>query len=79
LGKQPDHLDALRLEIAGVFRELAKLAAAIGSPSAAMEDQQEPSMREQIRQRPHSPLLIRQREAWCNLQRRWMHAGIKIA
>jgi len=73
LRDEPDDLYAVGDELIQVFRELAKLAAAVGSPGAAMEHQQEPSVRKQIRQRPHAPLLIRQREAWRDCERRAMH------
>jgi len=57
-----DDLDAARGEFIGMTRELAKLAAAVWSPRAAMKDQQQPSVREQIHQRAYMSLLIGQRE-----------------
>jgi hypothetical protein len=59
LREQADHLDTASLEVVDVPGELAKLAAAVGSPGAAMEDEQQASVREQIRQRPDPPLLVR--------------------
>jgi hypothetical protein len=49
LREQADHLDTATLEVVDVPGELAKLAAAVGSPGAAMEDEQQASVREQIR------------------------------
>jgi hypothetical protein len=68
LREHADHLDAARLEAGGVFRELAKLAAAVWSPGTAMKDEQQPSVCEQIRERANPSLLIGQREARRNRQ-----------
>ena len=66
LREHAQHLDAACLEALGVFRELAKLAAAVRSPGAAMKDEQQPSVCKQIRQRSDPSFLIRQRKARCN-------------
>jgi hypothetical protein len=50
-----DDLDAERGEVIGVPGELAKLAAAVRSPGPAMKHEEQPSVREQIHQRPHMP------------------------
>jgi hypothetical protein len=64
-----DDLDAARGELIRVPCELAKLAAAVRSPGAAMKNEQQPSVREQIGQRAHVPLLIGQRESRRDSQR----------
>jgi len=71
-------LDVAGPEIIDVRRELAKLAAAVRSPGAAVKDEQEPPAREEIRKRADPPLLIWQREARRDGQRRAVHA-IKTA
>jgi hypothetical protein len=73
LRDESDHLDAARPEFVEVPRELAKLAAAVRSPHAAVKDEQQPSVREEIHQRPDASFLIRQREARGGRQRRLVH------
>src|SRR5215471_1813379 len=73
LGEHANHLDPARLELVAAFCELAKLAAAVRSPRAAVEDEQQPPVRQQIGQRSDAPLLVGQREAGRLRQRRRMH------
>jgi hypothetical protein len=65
-----DDLDAARGELIRVPCELAKLAATVRSPGAAMKDEQQPSAREQIHQRAHVAFLVGERKSRRDGQRR---------
>jgi hypothetical protein len=58
LREEPDDLNAAGAELIQVFRKLAKLAAAVRSPGAAVKHEQETAVRQQIRQCAHPSLLI---------------------
>jgi hypothetical protein len=64
-----DDLDAPCGELIRLPCELAKLAATVWSPGAAMKNEQQPAFREQVRQRAHMSLLIRERESRRDSQR----------
>ena len=60
LRDEPDDLYAVGDELIQVFRELAKLAAAVRSPRATMKHEQQAAVRQKIGQRAHPSFLIRQ-------------------
>jgi hypothetical protein len=70
LREDADDLDAAGGVISEVIGELTKLVAAIRSPHAAMERQQQPPAREEIGQRSRAALLIGQYEAGRARERR---------
>jgi hypothetical protein len=70
LREDADDLDAAGGVVGDVVGKLTKLVAAIRSPRAAMERQQQPPAREEIGQRSRAPLLIGQYEAGCARERR---------
>ena len=73
LGEDADDLDPadrIRCDVGG---ELTEPVAAVGSPGAAVEVEQQPAAREKIRQRAGASLLVLDHEARSLRQRRGMH------
>ena len=62
LREDADDLDPARVELREMRRKLTKLVAAVRSPGAAMKREQQRPAREELRQRPRTSFLVRQRE-----------------
>ncbi len=73
LREDPGHLDSAGGVSGDVGGELTEPVAAVGSPGAAMEGQEQPSPREEIRKRTGPALLVGHQETWRLLQRRSVH------
>jgi len=68
-----DNLDAACGVVGNVSTQLAEPAAAVRSPRAAVEREQQPSAGEEVGKRTNASLLIRKTEIWRPRQRRSVH------